>query len=320
MYNWVIDNGTGSSFGPDRLKEPAHAFDHNVYKIPASGVILQFGGKRYKDLATLRAEAGEEMHGKLVTEFDPAPLGLVTFRVHDTHESWKPVPMFGNPNTERNDVVKGTEAYPYFWKKGSFRGDEPYGWHSVDCSYNCSSRDDDSGFVRQLRVPGTSQIPLDWQQGLDDKTAARPGNVACLQIGSVREKTVSAAGFGFWGVSLPTTDGAQIDLSLWIRAKGVKAAGPDGGLYVAAEFCDETGQNATRQYLVGADDGRKAAGTDWMTGSYLYKPLKGMATAPKGARWFKLGFGLRSCTGWVALNDIDIKTRAATPDKEARKN
>ncbi len=34
MYNWVIDNGTGSTFGPDRLKEPAHTFDHNVYKVP----------------------------------------------------------------------------------------------------------------------------------------------------------------------------------------------------------------------------------------------------------------------------------------------
>ena len=32
MYNWVIDNGTGAGFGPDRFKEPAHIFDHNVYK------------------------------------------------------------------------------------------------------------------------------------------------------------------------------------------------------------------------------------------------------------------------------------------------
>ena len=311
MYNWVIDNGVGASFGPDRLKQPAHAFDHNVYKVPAGGVILQFGSKQYKDLATLHAETGEEMHAQSVKEFDPTPLGLVTFRVHDTKESWKPVPMFGNPNTERNNVLHGDEANPYFWKKGSFRGDEPYAWHDVNCSYNTSSRDDDTGFVRQLRVPGTSTIPPDWQQGLDEKSAARPGNVACLQVGSVRKKTISAAGFGFWSVSLPTTDGAQIDLSLWIRAKGVKAAAENGGLYVAAEFCDETGQNATRQYLVGADDGRKAAGPDWIAGDYLYKQLQGMATAPKGARWFKLGFGLRNCTGWVAFNDIDIHTRPA---------
>ena len=319
MYNWVIDNGTGSTFGPDRLKEPAHTFDHNVYKVPAGGVILQFGSKQFKDLATLRAETGEEMHGQVVKQFDPAPLGLVTFRVHDTQESWKPVPMFGNPNTERNDVLNGTETDPYFWKKGSFRGDEPFGWHSVDCSYCTISRDDDSGFVRQLRVPGMFAIPASWQQGVDDKSAARPGNVACLQISSVRAKTISAAGYGYWGVSLPTTDGAEIDLSLWIRARQVKAAGPNGGLYVAAEFCDDTGQNVTRQYLVGGEDGQKAAGGDWMTGDYLYKQLTGLVTAPKGARWFKLGFGLKSCTGWVALNDIDIKTRPGAAVAEASK-
>ena len=44
-------------------------------------VILQYGNKQYKDLPSLRAEVGQEIHGKVVTEFDPTPLGLVTFRV-----------------------------------------------------------------------------------------------------------------------------------------------------------------------------------------------------------------------------------------------
>ena len=90
---------------------------------------------------------------------------------------------------------------------------------------------------------------------------------------------------------------------------------------MAAQFTDETGQNASRQYLVGADDGQgqKAAGEDWMTGDYLYKNLKGMATAPKGARWFRLGFGLRNCTGWMAFNDIDIHARPGTPEAEVKR-
>ncbi|NQT92158.1 MAG: hypothetical protein HQ559_05300, partial [Lentisphaerae bacterium] len=279
-------------------------------------VILQFGSKQYMDIQALRAELGQEIHGTVVTEFDPAPLGLVTFRVHDTKNSWKPVPMFGNPDTERNDVLRGTEDCPYFWKKGDARGDEEFGWHSVDASYGTISRADDSGFVRQLRVPGTSAIPSNWQQGLDDKTAARPGNVACLQVGSVREKTISSEGYGYWSASLPTTDGAQIDIALWVRARNVKAAGENGGLYVTVEFCDETGQNATRHYLAGADDGQKTVGPEWVTGDYLYRELKGTATAPAGARWFKLGFGLRTCTGWVAFNDIDIQTRPGTQEKK----
>ena len=119
-YNWVIDNGTGSLFGPDRLNEPAHVFDHNVYKVPAGGVILQFGSKQYKDLAALRAELGMEIHGRVVKEFDPTPLGLVTFRVHDTKKSWEPVPMFGNPNTERNDVLEGQRGESVFLEERQF--------------------------------------------------------------------------------------------------------------------------------------------------------------------------------------------------------
>ena len=32
MYNWLIDNGMGSAFGPNAAKEPAQIFDHNIYK------------------------------------------------------------------------------------------------------------------------------------------------------------------------------------------------------------------------------------------------------------------------------------------------
>jgi len=320
VYNWVIDNGIGSSFGPDLLGEPAHSFDHNVYKVPDGGVILQFGSKQYKDLPTLRSELGLEMHGSVVTNFDPTPLGLVTFRVHDTKNSWEPVPMFGNPNTERNDVLHADETTPYFWKKGTFRGVEEFNWGTVDVGYVCSTRDDRSGFVRQLRVPGKYAEPAKWARwGLNDKTAARPGNVTCLQVGSVEDKTISAQGFGFWGTCLPTTDGAEIDLSLWVRARNVKAAAENGGLYVTVEFTDETGQNASRQYLVSAEEGEEAAGAEWITGDYLYRQLTGMVTAPQGARWFKLGFGLRNCTGWVAFNDLDIHTRPGTPEAQEQR-
>ena len=31
--------------------------------------------------------------------------------------------------------------------------------------------------------------------------------------------------------------------------------------------------------------------------------------APKGARWFRMGFGVRNCSGWAAFNNFDIRTR-----------
>ena len=139
---------------------------------------------------------------------------------------------------------------------------------------------------------------------------------------------ISSDGYGFWSVDMPTLDDAQIDLSLWVMAKKLKATKDNGGLFVVAEFCDVTGQNVTRQYLAGADDGstassppsgEKSVGADYVTGDYKYKQIKSTVTAPKGARWFRVGFGLRNCTGWVALSDIDIQTRPGTPEAEIKR-
>jgi hypothetical protein len=276
-------------------------------------VILQYGNKQYKDLASIRAEVGQEIHGKVVTEFDPSTLGLATFRVHDAKKSWKPVPMIGNPLPDRFDVVN---AYsPYFWKKGSFRGVEEGPWYGAGCGFGSETRADLSAFVRIY----VTSCHWDVYHPFDDKTAALPGHIAYLQVGAALKKSVSAEGYGYWSPALPTTDGAQIDLSLWARLKEVKSTADNGGLFVTAEFCDITGQNVTRQYLAGGDEGQKPRAVDSMTGDYPHKKLAATVTAPKGARWFRLGFGLRSCTGWASFNDIEIQTRPGTPEAEVQR-
>ncbi len=301
-------------------------------------VILQYGDKQYMDLASLRAEVGQEMHGKVVAEFDPAPIGLVTFRVPGSKKSWKPVPMIGNPAMVRQDAFQSGLDTPYFWKKGSFQGVEPYGWRGAGngwngegCGFSSVTRGDGTGFLRSLFACSikSDKGPFDAPEAIrkfsDDPAAIKdPANdgLACLQIASYPpDKTISADGYGFWSDDLPTMDGAQIDLSLWVMARKVKAAAENGGLYVLAEFRDETGQNVSRQYLAGANDGQgqKAAGADWMTGDHKYKQLTGTVTAPKGARWFRMGFGLRNCTGWMAFSDIDIRTRPGTPEAEVKR-
>jgi hypothetical protein len=310
-------------------------------------VILQYGNKQYTDLPSLRADVGQEIHGKVVTEFDPASIGLVTFRVNGAKQSWKPMPMIGNPTLQRMEAFHDSSD-AYFWKNGSFQGPEPYGWRGAGdgwngqgCGYGSTTRGDGTGFQRQAFAASVK-----WDKGpFDDPTAIRKFSddpaaikddsnlgLAFIQVASYPpDKTISAEGYGVWSVDLPTVDDAQIDLSLWVRAKKLKAAKPansseekmagkeNGGLFVAAEFRDITGQNVTRQYLVGANDGDKAAGADWMTGDYLYKPLKGTVTAPKGARWFRMGFGLRNCTGWAAFNDVGIQTRPGTPEAEIKR-
>jgi hypothetical protein len=168
-------------------------------------------------------------------------------------------------------------------------------------------------------IPYVANKPdLKVDKGGADDISAIWKNTVCFQVCAAPGKTVSADGLGYWSVRLPTTDDAQIDLSLWIRAKGVKPAGENGGVYATAEFCDATGQNVQRQYLVGANDGQKAIGADLVSGSYEYKKVSGLATAPKGARWFRLGFGIRNCTGWAAFNNFEINTRPGEKPKEVK--
>ena len=324
MYNWVIGNGVGVSFGPDKTGEPAHAFDHNIYS--GNGLLFQFGDKQYKDIKSVRDVVGEEFHGQEVKDFDPAPLGLVTFRVDGTKQSWRPVPMFGNPIAMRPDVMRPYDT-TYFWLKGTFVKPEPYGWFSNGFGgVGGFARGEATVFERVLPawiIPFQSaraDAKVD-KGGADDLSALWNKTVA-FQVCAAPGKTVSAEGLGYWSVKLPTTDDAQIDLSLWIRAKGIKPVGANGGVYTVAEFCDETGQNASRQYLVasGPEEAPHGATTnaDLVSGTYEYKKVAGMVTAPKGARWFRMGFGIRNCTGWAAFNNFDINTRPGEKPKEVK--
>jgi hypothetical protein len=292
----------------------AEFFDIRGARMPVDpttkAVILQFGNKQYQDLPSLRADLGLEIHGKVVSEFDPSALGLVTFRVHDTKKHWEPVPMIGNPLPDRFDVVHAYSGY--FWRMGSFRGPEDDGWRGAGCGFGSETRGDGSGFVRTY----LTSCHWDILHPFDDKTAARPDHIAYLQIGAVPQKVVSAEGYAFWSPALPTTDDAHIDLSLWARLKEIKSTAAGGGLFVLVEFRDVTGQNASRQYLAGGEDGQKPAGAEWMTGDFAHRQFAGMVTAPKGARWFRLGFGLRNCTGWASFNDVDIQTRPGEPEAQ----
>jgi parallel beta-helix repeat protein len=319
MYNWVIGNGVGAIFGPDKSGTAAHAVDHNTYC--ENGLLFQFGDKQFKDIKAVRDGVGAELHGQEVKDFDPAPLGLVTFRVHDTKESWKPMPMFGNPTVMRNDV-QTPYSEVYFWKKGTFVRPEPYGWHNEGFGgMGGIARANADGFLRQLAAGSIAFVASkpDYKvDGGNDDPSACWKNELCLQVCAAPGKNLSAEGLGYWSSRLPTTDGAQIDLSLWARAKGIKPAGTNGGVYALAEFSDETGRIVARQYLAGADDGQKVVGADLVAGTYEYKKVSGMVTAPKGARWFRLAFGIRNCTGWAGFNNFGIQTRPGDKSKEVK--
>ena len=183
---------------------------------------------------------------------------------------------------------------PYFWKRGSFRGAEEYGWWGSPAGYGVQTHGDRTGFVRAFwtRYGYWGKDPFDdvtasrataYNRGIA-ATPPQQDHMGSLQMGALTPDTpISAQGYGYWSPNLPTTDGAQIDLSFWLCAKKVKAAKENGGIFVTVEFCDETGQNVSRQYVIGGGDGEKLVAADWATGDYLFRPLAGMVAAPKGA-------------------------------------
>ena len=324
MYNWLIDNGSGAGTDPNRDKEIASVFDHNTYKLAKDSPLFIYGGKVYMDIEELRKDLGQEIHGKIVTDFDPKPLGLVTFRVQGTKNDWKPVPMLGNPTTARMDVkINWPEVY--FWSRGNFRDVQPYGWRGAPGvkGFGGHTLENSNGFLRQIwmnNIAYNNNYPGATVENFnDDPTAARNKKV-CLQVCSQPGKALIPDGLGYWSVDLPTVDGAKIDISAWLKAKEVKPSNTSGGVYLLAEFRDVTGQNVSRQYIVGANDGDKAAMQDFAVGTYDHKQSASTVTAPKDARWVRVGFGVRDASGWASFSDIDIQTQAGEAPKEiARK-
>jgi len=324
MYNWLIDNGAGAGTDPDRDKEIANVFDHNTYKLAKESPLFVYSGKRYVDIEELRKDLGQEIHGKVVDTFDPKPLGLVTFRVQGTKNDWKPVPMFGNPTTARTDVrVNWPELY--FWYRGNFRDAQAYGWQSAPNVKGMGGQTlpNSSGFLRQIwmnNIAYNNTYPGATVENFnDDPTAARNKKV-CLQVCSLPGKALVPDGLGYWSVDLPTVDGAKIDVSAWIKAKGVTPTSASGGVYLLVEFRNVTGQNLSRQYIVGAEDGDQAVLPDFAAGTYDHKQAAATVTAPKNARWFRVGFGVRDASGWASFGDIDIQTQPGEePEEVARK-
>ena len=230
------------------------------------------------------------MHGQEVADFDPAPLGLVTFRVHDTKESWKPVPMFGNPVAGAKSMSR-MHTDLYFWKKGTFLRPEPLAgeevWQHLEDRLAAKPMASFANSPASVIPFAQSKPEIKVDSSVDDPSACWT-NGLCLQVCALPGKSLSAEGLGYWSPKLPTTDEAQIDLSLWIRAKGIKPAGENGGVYALAEFCDETGQNITRQYLVGANDGEKVVGSRMGAGTTSIRRCPAWSRRRRalgGSRW-----------------------------------
>ena len=123
-YNWMIDNDAGC-FGPNTARARP-VVRPQCLQVPQAGGQgrcaghLQVRKQAVSQPAELRREVGQEIHGKVIERFDPAPLGLVTFRIPGATKAWEAVPMIGNPTAQRVDALQAGRDCPYFWRRGQF--------------------------------------------------------------------------------------------------------------------------------------------------------------------------------------------------------
>jgi len=303
IYNWLIENRGPVTPTPSPARELACVFDHNTYKaLDTNSTLFMFDGAQFKNLDSLRTSLGVEIHGKVVKEFDATrTCGLVSFRLADARKPWEPIPMFGNPDMSRWDLQDSTRTY--FWRRGTFQGEK---WEMKRTAVRRQGGWPSSGWP--FTWPDTGAFVA---QCNDGKATGKAHDETCyLEMGSIEDDQPSTAeGFGCWSTALPTVDDAVVDISMFVRGQDLKAAAPGGGFYAFAEFRDETGQNATRQFIAGAPDTGQAATMKLATGTYAYTEVKQSVTAPKGARWVQLAFGTRNCTGRAQVDTVTIQTR-----------
>jgi hypothetical protein len=143
-----------------------------------------------------------------------------------------------------------------------------------------------------------------------DTPAARAGMSAGSHFLVMAGKTldqIPPQGMGYWSPLLATVQGAKITVSLKIRGKDI-VSGEKGSPGVWLAFTNETGQNRQRAFLVGKDDQGQMHHEEFTKGSYDWKEVKEVITAPQGAIRMALFFGLTPCKGQLNFDDINIKT------------
>ena len=127
----------------------------------------------------------------------------------------------------------------------------------------------------------------------------REGN-GCLQITTTPGQTISSDGLAS-GASICPRSMRKIDLSLYVRAKDLTAAKDNGGLFVLAEFCNATGQNIARQFLVGAE-GRTETRRREVDDRYLcIQATQGDGQGPEGRSLVQVGIWPQGLHGLGSL-------------------
>jgi len=212
-------------------------------------------------------------------EFTPKDIGLqICWTIPpDTKFPDRPVAFDYDGGAERN-APRPSVGGKRFWADSTI---EPYSWFRT------------SG---ELRDEATDRLRT-WTKW----PACRTGMRALGVVNLGKPESIPAAGKGWRTISLPVTPGTTMKVSVHAKAAEVTPAEGSQGIEVFAYFCDWTGHNAKREWLVG--NGKRAELT---RGTYDWTEVEQSIKVPDGVRRMTIYAGLKPATGSLLIDDLTM--------------
>jgi parallel beta-helix repeat protein len=301
-HNWVRNVNNAISVGPEpggQQRQTLNYFQRNTYDVATNlPAFASWGGVSYGSLEAFTKATGQETLGRAET-INPDALGMAYVRVDEPGLAHDPIPMIANPRFDRD----GSRLYHglYFWLRGDADGYDSFPeWPRPGANYPFTHE----GFrdQRSRRINSVQTCGNRW--AVVPNVPGTPVGGTCFEAYSLTDKAADARGAGVWSPTLPVVGGAELELEFWLRGDNVRPVTNSGGIAVYVEWSDWTGQNRSRTYVVGGEDGTMAR-PEMNQGTFAWTNVAAVVQAPAGARRLGLYFGLRSAHGVMGVDAVE---------------
>ena len=165
---------------------------------------------------------------------------------------------------------------------------QPYSW------YRTTGTLDD-------RLGGPSGLGRDSDLRVWTRWPVCRSGIRALGVSNAKDpKKIAATGVGWRTISVPVKPGTKMKVALYVKASNVQPA-QDEGVEIFVHFCDWTGHNVKRSWLIG--NGEKPG---LAKGTYDWTRLEATLTVPEGVRRMTVYAGLKPGTGSMFIDDLEM--------------
>ena len=165
----------------------------------------------------------------------------------------------------------------------------PYSWYRTTGGLD-DSLSGVTGLNRDTDIRVWSQWPL-CRSGIRALGVSNPKNPAAIP----------AEGLGWRTINIPVTPKTRMRVSIHAKASNVKPVEDGKGIEIFAHFCDWTGHNVQRTWLVGGGENPSLG-----RGSYEWTRVEQEIKVPEGVKRMTVYAGMKAGTGTVLFDDLTM--------------